>query len=482
MEKVINSRPNRQIRFDIILVHLVLPERNLMAKQHRGKRVDKNREVFRQGEGQRKNGSYYYSWYDKLHNRHFIYAATLSELREKEEHVNLDLLTGISIDGANLTLNEAIVYWRKSREEDVLIGALKQTTLNQYLAAYDKHVRPAFGNFKIKEITKRKLEMFYKRKMAEGVGLSVLTNIAKPINQTFRIAEDEGWVRHSPTRGSLKAVIAAGRRNRCSSNERIKALTEKEQTSLLDWLLNSDRFEPLGYIVKTMLFTGMRIGELAALQNSDITDGYISIEKSLAYFSIDCDGKKRMARKMQKPKSSAGRRLIPLLDPAKEAIEQYRSWKERNNISLASSVGGYDDFVFLTRKGFPLSSATVNNALTKAVDAINGERKLAGEEIIFPHVSCHWFRRTFATRLCESDVSLRVAQYVLGHADVNITASIYTAVNEELAANEMEKLIKKGVFREKTPLQLTYYQLSRFSQQTARYRHDTSRRNSLLNW
>ena len=117
MEKVINSRPNQQIKFDIILVHLVLPERNLMAKQHRGKRVDKNREVFRQGEGQRKNGSYYYSWCDKLHDRHFIYAATLSELREKEEHVNLDLLTGISIDGANLTLNEAMVYWRKSREK-----------------------------------------------------------------------------------------------------------------------------------------------------------------------------------------------------------------------------------------------------------------------------------------------------------------------------------------------------------------------------
>ena len=435
-----------------------------MAKQHRGKRVDKNREVFRQGEGQRKNGSYYYSWYDKLHDRHFIYAATLSELREKEEHVNLDLLTGISIDGANLTLNEAMVYWRKSREEDVLIGALKQTTLNQYLAAYDKHVRPAFGNFKIKEITKRKLEMFYKRKMAEGVGLSVLTNIAKPINQTFRIAEDEGWVRRSPTKGSLKIVVMADRRNRCESDKRIKALTEREQVFFLDWLLDSDRFESLGYIVKTMLFTGMRIGELAALQNSDITDEYISIGKSLAYFSIDCNGKKKMIRKMQKPKSDAGRRLIPLLDPAREAIKQYRKWEARNGISLASPIDGYDDYVFLTRRGFPLSPATVNNALAKAVSEINKSAKPEENKTAFPHVSCHWFRRTFATRLCESDVSLRVAQYVLGHADVNITASIYTAVSEELATTEMEKLIKKGVPKARTPLQLTYYQLSRFSQ------------------
>ena len=434
-----------------------------MAKQHRGKRVDKNREVFRQGEGQRKNGSYYYSWYDRIHNRHFIYAATLNELREKEKSVNLDLLAGISIDGANLTLNEAMVYWRKSREEDVLIGALKPTTLNQYLAIYDKHVRSTFGNFKIKEITKRKLEAFYKGKMAEGLSLSVLTNIAKPINQTFRIAEDEGWIRRPPTRGSLKAVIAASRRNQCEANERIKALTEHEQTLLLDWLLNSERFESLGYIVKTMLFTGMRIGELAALQNSDIADGYISVEKSLAYFSMDCDGKKKMIRKMQKPKSNAGRRLIPLLSPAKEAIKQYRSWETKNKITLVSPIDGYDDYVFLTRMGFPLSSSTVNSALAKAVDAINRERK-SREEVIFPHVSCHWFRRTFATRLCESDVSLRVAQYVLGHADVNITASIYTAVSEELAATEMEKLIKKGAPKERTPLQLTYYQLSRFMQ------------------
>ena len=67
-----------------------------MAKQHRGKRVDKNREVFRQGEGQRKNGSYYYSWYDKLHNRHFIYAATLSELREKETSMSISICSRAS--------------------------------------------------------------------------------------------------------------------------------------------------------------------------------------------------------------------------------------------------------------------------------------------------------------------------------------------------------------------------------------------------
>jgi hypothetical protein len=48
----------------------------------------------------------------------------LSELREKEKNVNLDLLIGISFDDGNLTL-KAMAYWHKNREEDVLIGGAK---------------------------------------------------------------------------------------------------------------------------------------------------------------------------------------------------------------------------------------------------------------------------------------------------------------------------------------------------------------------
>ena len=173
----------------MIKLHLVLPERKLMAKQFR--RKDSAGAVLQKGEGQRKDGRYYFEWTDRYEKRHFIYGATLDELRDKKSELAISILEGLAFDKSNMTLNDAIEYWRKIREDDVAIGALKPTTLSQYLIAYNNHARDSFGNLKIKDITKTKLETFYKQKMASGLGLSQIANIAKPINQALAIAEDE---------------------------------------------------------------------------------------------------------------------------------------------------------------------------------------------------------------------------------------------------------------------------------------------------
>lgn len=49
------------------------------------RRKDKNRRVLKEGESQRKDGTYDYRWRTADGKRHSIYAKTLDELREKEE-------------------------------------------------------------------------------------------------------------------------------------------------------------------------------------------------------------------------------------------------------------------------------------------------------------------------------------------------------------------------------------------------------------
>ena len=66
-----------------------------MAGKGQTKRKDKDRIVLRKGECQRKNGSYHYSWTDGLGKRHFVYAPTLEELREKEAAIDRDKMDGI---------------------------------------------------------------------------------------------------------------------------------------------------------------------------------------------------------------------------------------------------------------------------------------------------------------------------------------------------------------------------------------------------
>lgn len=69
-----------------------------MATNRNTKRKDKARVVLRKGESQRKDGKYDFRWTSPDGKRHSIYAATLEELREKENDIQRDSLEGIKAE------------------------------------------------------------------------------------------------------------------------------------------------------------------------------------------------------------------------------------------------------------------------------------------------------------------------------------------------------------------------------------------------
>ena len=76
-----------------------------MATNQNTKRKDKARVVLRKGESQRKDGKYDFRWTSPDGKRHSIYAATLEELREKENDIQRDSLEGIKAEARYVTLN-----------------------------------------------------------------------------------------------------------------------------------------------------------------------------------------------------------------------------------------------------------------------------------------------------------------------------------------------------------------------------------------
>lgn len=59
------------------------------------------------------------------------------------------------------------------------------------------------------------------------------------------------------------------------------------------------------------------------------------------------------------------------------------------------------------------------------------------EPVLLPCFSCHVLRHTFATRMCESGLNVKVVQSVLGHADVTTTLQIYVTVSNEMKKREI---------------------------------------------
>ena len=82
-----------------------------MANKGQNKRKDKDRIVLKTGESQRKNGTYQFRWSDRNGKRHYIYAKTLEELREKEVQVSVDQFEGIKAEARYVTIKEMFYLW-----------------------------------------------------------------------------------------------------------------------------------------------------------------------------------------------------------------------------------------------------------------------------------------------------------------------------------------------------------------------------------
>ena len=100
------------------------------------------------------------------------------------------------------------------------------------------------------------------------------------------------------------------------------------------------------------------------------------------------------------------------------------------------------DFIFINRFGQTQHQGTLNKAIRRIIRDCNDEQFLKDENpnVLLPHFSCHSLRHTFATRMCEAGVNIKVIQDALGHRDISTTLNIYTDVTKELKCSEFDGL------------------------------------------
>ena len=105
-------------------------------------------------------------------------------------------------------------------------------------------------------------------------------------------------------------------------------------------------------------------------------------------------------------------RLVPIGEAAVDAVRDYLGQRP------SAAVSEYDDILFLSRLGKPLSRVSMFNIVKR-------QAILAG---IHKEISPHTFRHSFATHLIENGADLRVVQEMLGHENI-LTTEIYTHVD-----------------------------------------------------
>ena len=220
-----------------------------------------------------------------------------------------------------------------------------------------------------------------------------------------------------------------------------KALTVEEECIFMDFLEHSKQYNHWKAIFAVMLGSGLRVGEVTGLrwEDVDFEKNIISVNHTLVYYKHQMNG---CYFSVNSPKTKAAKREIYMTEGVRKAFELEKWYQENLGISCKVQVDGYTNFVFVNRFGNVQHQGTLNKALRRIIRDCNDEilEKADGKEVtLLPPFTCHGLRHTFATRMCEANVNMKIVQKILGHADIGTTMNIYTDATKDFEKKGMEK-------------------------------------------
>ena len=400
-------------------------------------RKDNNGRVLRPGESQRKDKRYIYQYTDPNGIRRVIYAVDLLDLREKEKKIVRDQLDGLdTYVSGKATLNTVFDRYMATKYD------LKPQTRVSYKYMYDHFVRDNFGKRYIGDIKYSDVKLYYYHLINEkGFKPVTIDNIHTLLHPTFRMAVRDGIIRVNPSEG----VMAEIKRSNSWDRGTRHALTREQQKAFMEYTANSPLYNHWLPLFTVLFGTGCRIGEVIGLRWDDLDyeKRQISINHAVIYRIME-NGKAEFH--VSTPKTKAGKRTVPMMDAVYQAFrDEYEAQKERGfNIEVCDGMSG---FIFANRNGGLHNPSTINRAIRRIYESHNAEEIVKAKKekrapILIPHFSCHHMRHTFCTRLCEVEENIKVAQDIMGHADIGTTLNIYAEANDEAklqAVNSMQK-------------------------------------------
>lgn len=358
----------------------------------------------------------------------------------------------------NGMMSQPFLYtpWRKEHKDLaaikvgdlVLTPGINMKAMKNYIYMYELFVKPTFGKKKLVQVKKSDVRRFYNQliddKVLKPSTVDVIHNI---VHQVFQIAVDDDMIRSNPAANMLREIkMAHG-----SEIEKRKALTLEQEELFLGYLARTPKYQHWYPVFYIMANTGMRVGEITGLRwcDVDMENGIISVNHTLVYYNHRDE--KGCYFSINTPKTKAGIREIPMTEGVKQAFLMEKEFQEECGMKSVSHIEGYSDFVFVNRNGEVQHQGTLNKALQRIMRDCNSEvlekKGVDSDPVLLPKFSCHVLRHTFATRMCESGLNVKVVQSVLGHADVTTTLDIYVTVTNDLKKREItafETYLKTG--------------------------------------
>ncbi len=209
------------------------------------------------------------------------------------------------------------------------------------------------------------------------------------------------------------------------SAKEINYLDDSQAKQLIEYLESA----PIQYktMIITLIYTGMRLGELCGLEWKDIDfdNEIITIKRTSQYTK-----EKGIFTKEPKNKTSIRTNRYPTV--LFKLLRSYRAYQNEERLRLGDKWH-YTDRLFTKWDGSPIYPNTLNKWLTRFIN----DKDL-------PRITVHSLRHTNATLLISGGVDIRTVSKRLGHSQTSTTLNIYThaiASADEMASDTLQDIL-----------------------------------------
>ena len=254
-----------------------------------------------------------------------------------------------------------------------------------------KRAEAEFLDTPIRQLTTSQITKYINRFSAQKYSHKTVAKQLQVIRQVMAYACMLDEIDHNPANSVILPKNLPKTKRSCPSEEILNAI--RQRTDIPDCLFAQIAF-----------YTGMRRGEILALQYSDIdrTAGFITVSKSVCYPSNHPI--------IKQPKTEAGKRRVILIPQLAELIP----------------TGNPDDYIFGGKA--PLTDKQARTMWDNYIARLGY------------HFTPHQLRHAYATRLYELNIDPKTAQGLLGHSDISTTQNIYTEIRASKLASTADIL------------------------------------------
>lgn len=304
--------------------------------------------------------------------------------------------------------SEVLDAWLQSTRINI-----KESTYARYSHLIDTHIRSQLGKYQISKISTQLIEGFIENLLScgrvdndGGLSAKTVTDILTIVKSTIDYARYNNLV---VSCNLSKLTIK-------KKDKEMRVLCQSEQDALIRVLIADMDLYKFGVLLS--LYTGIRIGELCALQWEDlsITNSTLKVRKTMQRIqetNIGASSKTKII--ITEPKSDCSIRDIPLPSFLVEIARQFRDHPKA--------------YILSGERGKYIEPRTMQNRFKTYV-----------KESGISDANFHSLRHTFATRCVEVGFELKSLSEVLGHSNVNITLNRYVHSSFELKYSNMNKL------------------------------------------